>query len=114
MLVPPLRASRDQRALLQVRRRHRGPGWADFHPSRNGQAYKITITNETGQTVQVNGYDVAEFNASGEQVNLYQYTSQDGSPGQLIATQYIDPGQSIWSGDDTGINATSCKLAGWH
>jgi hypothetical protein len=92
----------------------RGPVLADFCRASTGPAYEITITNNTSQDVQLNGYEVAQLSASGQQVNLDVYTSPDGTAGQLMSTQYIAPGQSFSNGDNTGVNAASCKLAGWH
>jgi hypothetical protein len=91
-----------------------GQSWADFRRASSGPAYEITITNRTSQNVRLKGYEVAQLSASGQQVNLDVYTSQDGTAGQLMPTQYIAPGQSFSNGDDTGVNAASCELAGWH
>ena len=91
-----------------------GQTWADFRHTGSGPAYEITITNHTAQDVQLNGYEVAQLSPSGKQVNLDVHTSRYGTPGQLIATEYIASGQSFSNGDDTGVNASSCKLAGWH
>lgn len=91
-----------------------GQDWSSFRHTSRGAAYEITITNRTSQDVQLNGYEVEQLSASGQQVNLDVYTSQDGAAGQLMPTQYIAPGQSFSNGDDTGVKAASCKLAGWH
>jgi hypothetical protein len=77
--------------------------------------YQITITNQTGHGVRLNGYEVAQFSASGKQVYLDVYTDQQyGGSGQFTNSQYIAPGQSVSGEDDTGVWASSCKLAGWQ
>jgi hypothetical protein len=55
---------------------------------------------------------VAQFSSLGKQVNLDVYMSQTATTAP--PTQYIASGQSFSNGDVTGVNAASCKLAGWH
>ena len=81
-----------------------GQDWSSFRHTSSGPAYEIIITNRTSQDIQLNGYEVAQLSASGKQVNLDIYASEDGAPGQLMPTQYIAPGQSFQNEDDTGAS----------